>query len=361
MIHFEIKATNKKSRRGILKIKDSVINTPYFMPQSTGLNIKAMFAETVKELGYDMLFCDLYVPLMRIGLDNIFKQGGLNKVTGNDGILFLTSGASGIAASGMAYKAKEDGVDFASYVDGSKHKLSPESCIRISQKFGADIVAGLYEHPINAAGSRKKIGGAVRRTTRWTKRAMEVYASLFSRSGRAGDSCFFAPVTGGSQGDLRLQSATEAAKLSPDGFLQVQAYEGEPRKAWLLAVAASMARLPDDKPAAIFGINSLDELKEAVAIGIDLVGGDFPITDGLQGILYTDEAKGGFIDIKDDKYTEDKGKINPNCPCPACQDFTLAYLHHLFTADELLGPRLAVWHNLCYMRQFMEKLQKDIG
>jgi len=358
MIKFEITQTAEKSRLGVLKIQDKEIKTPCFIPQSTGLNVQAMFADSVKAAGFDMIYADIYRPLLRMGLDSVNQQGGIAKVMGFDGLIFLGSGAGGIASAGSPYKVKEDGVNFSAYTDGSAHKLSPESSIRISRKFKGNIISGLFEEPKNAAGNRKKIGTAVRRTTRWTRRASDIYGHEFHEEAKKGNACFFAPVTGGAQGDLRMQSATEAIKLNPDGFLQLPAYEGEPKKAWFNALQASMSRLPEDKPTALIGVDNTEELYQAVLSGVDMIIADFPIKDGLKGIVYTENAT---IDLNDEKYFADKNPIVKTCDCPACKDYTLSYLHHLFVAGELTGPRLAVWHNLSYVANLMESIRAQIA
>lgn len=358
MIIFEIKQTIEKSRLGTLKIKDKEIATPCFIPQSTGLNVQAMFADSIKQAGFDMIYADIYRPLMRMGLDAIHQQGGLAKMIGFDGLVFLGSGAGQIADMDSPYKVKEDGVNFSSYTDGSAHKLSPESSVRISRKFRGDIISGLFEEPKNAAGSRKKIGTAVRRTTRWSRRASDIYVHEFREEAEKGNAGFFAPVIGGVQGDLRMQSAAEAAKLNPDGFLQLPPYKEEPRKAWLTSLQASMAKLPSDKPAALLGVENIQELYQAVLLGFDMIIADFPIKDGLKGIVYTAD---GLIDVNDEKYFADKNPIIKGCTCPACKDYTLSYLHHLFVAGELLGPRLTVWHNLAYIGKMMSNFRENLA
>ncbi len=358
MIKFEIKQTKEKSRLGVLKLRNKEIQTPCFVPESTGLNIPAMFAPSVKEAGFDIIYADIYRPLLRMGLDSVHEQGGLASVMDYDGLIFLGSGAGGIVDSDSQYKVKEDGVTFAAYTDGSSHKFSPESSVRICKKFKGNVISGLFEEPKNAAGSRKKIGTAVRRTTRWTKRALDIYGHEFHAESEQGNSCFFAPVTGGSQGDLRMQSATEAAKLNPDGFIQLPAYKDEPKKAWFSALQASMARLPAEKPVAVLGVENIQELYQAVLLGCDMIIADFPVKDGLKGIVYT---SGGEIDLHDEKYFADKNPVLKGCTCPACKDFTLSYLHHLFVADELLGPRLAVWHNLAYIAKLMSNFREELS
>lgn len=354
MIKFEIKQTIEKSRLGSLKIGEKEIKTPVFIPKSTGLNVSAMFADSLANIGFDIIYADICRPLLRLGLDNVYKQGGLCSLMGFEGLLFLGSGAEQIAEMSPSYKVKEDGITYSAYTDGSSHKISPESSVRISRKFKGNFISGLFDEPHNAAGSRKKIGSAVRRTTRWTRRAFEVYKSEFYDSNKSGDSCFFAPVTGGAEGDLRMQSAVEAAKFNPDGFLFLPSFKGEPAKAWFSALQAGIARLPASKPAALMGVDSVQDLYKAVVLGFDMIISDFPVKDGMNGFVYTSD---GILDVKDEKYFADKAPVIAGCNCPACLDFSLSYLHHLFVAEELLGPRLAVWHNLAYVSRFMSNIR----
>ena len=344
MITFTVEHKAQKARGATLKIGDTQIATPAFIPESTGLDVKAVFADKIPS---PILYADIYRPMLRPGLD-ILKEVGLKDFIGFKGLLFAGGGASELAklsaAEGTCYKSREEALDYASYIDGSRKKLSPEISIRMQKKMGADIFSGLYDFPSGDSLTRKKIGAAARRSDRWTKRAWDIFKSELS--GKAGaNKAFFAPISGGAMSDIRTQSARFCIGLDTDGFLQTPAFKNEPRKAYMMTLASTTQLLPADKPCAVLGLKNEDEVIEAVRFGADIIIADFPIVDGMRGIIYQGGKK---LNIKDEKFADDK--------TPFAKDYTLAYLHHLFSAGEILGLTLAVENNLAHM----DKLMSDI-
>lgn len=348
MITFTIKHKAQKARGATLKIGDTQIATPAFIPESTGLTLKATFTDKIP---FPILYADIYRPMLRPGLE-VLKEGGLKDFIGFKGLLFTGGGASELAKlaieKGTYYKSREEALDYASYIDGSRKKLSPEVSIRLQKKMGADIFSGLYDFLAGDSLTRKKIGAAERRSERWTRRAWDVFKSeLRGEKGR--DKAFFAPITGGAASDIRTQSARFCIGLDTDGFLQTPAYKNEPRKAYMMTLATTTQLLPADKPCAVLGLKNEAEVIEAVRFGADIIIADFPVIDGMNGIIYKDGEK---LSIKDEKYAADK--------TPFAEDYTLAYLHHLFAAGEILGLTLAVEHNLAYMNKLMSDLRDHI-
>ena len=342
MLKFEIKAKDDKARTGRLKIGGKESITPLFIPQSRGLSVPAMFPDSVKETGIDILFTDTYRLLMRPGLETITKEGGINKFTGWEGIIFSDSGSTGIYSSKVYNKAREEGLFFASYIDGSRHKLTPENSVIIQEQMGSDIITGLYEEAA-LKGNRMKIGKLLRRTARWNRRAREKIASISSKA-------FFGIITGGAYADLRESSVKLTVPLKPEGFLQAPPLPGENRRAWLNAVFSSTMRLPEDKPCGILGLNSVEEILSSISSGIDIIITDIASNKGLSGIALTDS---GEEDMHNKKYFSDSSPLMKGCSCPVCHSYSRSYLHHLTVAGELLGSTLLIWHNLYYINQLV--------
>ncbi|MBR7158733.1 MAG: queuine tRNA-ribosyltransferase family protein [Alphaproteobacteria bacterium] len=350
MLKFEIKAKEDKARTGNIKIGAKEVSTPLFVPQSSGLAVPAMFPESVKESGTEMLFADTYRLLMRSGLDVVKAAGGIKPFTGWQGIVFSDSGSTGVYRTDVYRKAKEEGLFYASYIDGSRHKITPEYSVSVQEKLGSDIILGLYEEA-SLGGNRMKIGKLLRRTARWNRRTKDAFHPK-------GDQAFFGVITGGAYADLRESSLKLTVPLKPDGFLQAPPLPGENRKAWLRAVAASTMLLPEDKPCAVLGLQSIPEILECIASGMDLLISDIAPLKGLSGIALTDS---GEMDFHDNRYFSDSEPLMSGCPCPACRSYTKAYLHHLTVAGELLGSTLLTWHNLVYMNRLFQSVHKAIN
>ncbi len=349
MLQFAIKAKEDKARAGIIKIGDKEVSTPLFIPQTNGLSLPAMFPESVEEAGTEMVFADTYRLLMRPGLDTVLAQGGIKAFTGWSGLVFADSASTGIYKADVYRKAKEEGLFYASYIDGSRHKITPEYSVSVQEKLGADIISGLYEEAA-LNGNRMKIGKLLRRTARWNRRAKD---SFHKKENQA----FFAVITGGAYSDLRESSVKLTVPLKPDGFIQAPPLSGENRKAWLGAVASSTMLLPEDKPCAVLGVQSIAEMLESIALGADLLISDMASAKGLGGIALTDS---GEIDLHNPRYFSDAEPLMKGCKCPACASYTKAYLHHLTVAGELLGSTLLIRHNLVYLNSLILAATKAV-
>ena len=335
MIRFEVKDKDAKARTGIIKSPKGEISTPLFVPQTTSLGVDGVLPATLKEIGVKALFADTYRLAMRVDANKINATfGGLGGYMNWEGLLLTDSGTGGLDDFPVYSKAKEEGVFFASYIDGSRHKITPESSIELQVNLGSDILTGLYERA-DVGGKRKKIGTLLRRTARWNRRARDIAI-------KHKDKLFFATITGGAYSDLRESSIKYTLPLKADGYLQDAPFKGENRKAWLSAVAYSTSLLPEDKPCAVRGIATPAEMLESIRSGIDIIFSSAPIEKAKQGIAFTDE---GEINLAEPVFFDDASIFY--------KQYTKSYIHHLCVAKEILGTMLIAEYNIAYFNNFV--------
>ena len=337
------------ARRGTVKTTRGDIRTPAFMPVGTAATVKAMMPESVRETGADILLGNTYHLMLRPGADRMERLGGLHKFMNWDRPILTDSGGFQVMSLASLRKLTEDGVTFASHVDGSKHLLSPETSMEIQRKLGSDIVMCFDECPALPAG-RGAIEASMRLSMRWAARSREAFGD---RPGHA----LFGIQQGGLEQDLRSESASELNKIGFDGYAIGGLAVGEGQDAMFGVLDYAPRQLPADKPRYLMGVGKPDDLVGAVQRGVDMFDCVLPSRSGRNGQALT---RRGNVNIKNARHADDPRPLDEDCTCPACTKYSRAYLHHVFKANEIICSMLMTWHNLHYYQELMQGMRDAI-
>lgn len=350
-IRFELikEAKDCKARLGKLYTPHGVVETPIFMPVGTRATVKAMTPEEVKGLGAQIILSNTYHLYLRPSHKLIEEAGGLHKFMNWDGPILTDSGGFQVFSLGDLRKIKEEGVEFRSHIDGSKHFISPEKSIEIQNSLGSDIMMCFDEcTPYPATYEYAK--HSMERTTRWAKRCKD-YHKNWDKQG------LFGIVQGGMYKDLREQSARDLVELDFPGYAIGGLSVGEPKELMCELLDFTTPLLPKDKPRYNMGIGTPDYLFESVIRGIDMADCVLPTRIARNGTALTSQGK---IVIRNAKYAKDFTPLDPECDCYACTNYSRAYIRHLFNVDEILGARLTTIHNLYFLIKLMENIRNAI-
>ncbi len=346
---FEVLAMDGAARRGTVKTTRGDIRTPAFMPVGTAATVKAMMPESVRETGADILLGNTYHLMLRPGADRMERLGGLHKFMNWDRPILTDSGGFQVMSLASLRKLTEDGVTFASHVDGSKHLLSPETSMEIQRKLGSDIVMCFDECPALPAG-RGAIEASMRLSMRWAARSREAFGD---RPGHA----LFGIQQGGLEQDLRSESASELNKIGFDGYAIGGLAVGEGQDAMFGVLDYAPGQLPADKPRYLMGVGKPDDLVGAVQRGVDMFDCVLPSRSGRNGQALT---RRGNVNIKNARHADDPRPLDEGCTCPACTKYSRAYLHHVFKANEIICSMLVTWHNMHYYQELMQGMRDAI-
>ncbi len=371
---FTLKTTDNKARRGEVFTAHGSIQTPAFMPVGTQATVKAMKISDVKNSGAEIILGNTYHLMLRPGADLVAQFGGLHKFMGWDGPILTDSGgfqvmslagakmAGGSAAKGDASgatkqiglcKITDDGVEFSSHIDGSKHFLTPEKSMEIQHKLGADITM-IFDECIKFPATHEQTVKAMERSLAWAARSKDAFVN---RDGYG----LFGIVQGGVYQDLRKVSADELVKIGFDGYAIGGLAVGEGQKIMFEVLDYIPDFLPQDKPRYLMGVGKPSDIVGAVARGVDMFDCVIPTRSGRTGQAFVrPEIEGGVINIRNAKYREDKNPLDEKCGCYACKHHSRAYLHHLSKAEEMLGAMLLTEHNLFYYQDLMREIRAAI-
>lgn len=350
-IEFELlkEAKDSKARLGVIHTPHGDIETPIFMPVGTKATVKAMTPEEVKSIGAQIILGNTYHLYLKPGHELIKRAGGLHKFMNWEYPILTDSGGFQVFSLGDLRKITEKGVEFRSHIDGSKHFISPEKSIEIQNALGSDIIMCFDEcTPYPATYEYAK--NSMERTTRWAKRCKDYHTNIENQG-------LFGIVQGGMYKDLREQSAKDLVDLDFPGYAIGGLSVGEPMEMMNDILDFTTPLLPRDKPRYNMGVGTPDYLFESVIRGIDMADCVFPTRIARNGTTLTSQ---GRIVVKNAKYKDDFGKLDPECDCYTCQNYSRAYLRHLFNVDEILGARLATLHNLYFLLKLMENIRKAI-
>ncbi|CAK7022684.1 tRNA guanosine(34) transglycosylase Tgt [Tissierella sp.] len=350
-IRFELlkEAKDSKARLGKLYTPHGVIETPIFMPVGTRATVKAMTPEEVKGLGAQIILSNTYHLYLRPGHKLIEEAGGLHRFMNWDGPILTDSGGFQVFSLGDLRKIKEEGVEFRSHIDGSKHFISPEKSIEIQNSLGSDIMMCFDEcTPYPATYEYAK--HSMERTTRWAKRCKDYHKNWDNQG-------LFGIVQGGIYKDLREQSAKELVELDFPGYAIGGLSVGEPKELMCEILDFTTPLLPKDKPRYNMGVGTPDYLFESIIRGIDMADCVLPTRIARNGTVLTSQGK---LVIRNAKYSRDFTKLDPECDCYACTNYSRAYIRHLFNVDEILGSRLTTIHNLYFLIKLMENIRNAI-
>jgi len=343
-VTYELQHKNGKARAGKVMTPHGEVETPVFMPVGTQATVKTMNPEEVAELGAQIILGNTYHLFLRPGDDLVAKFGGLHKFMNWNKPILTDSGGFQVFSLGAIRKIKEEGVEFRSHIDGSKQFISPEKSINIQNNLGSDIVM-LFDECPPGMSTREYLIPSIERTTRWAKRCIDAHK-------RPEDQGLFAIVQGGIYEDLRDKSMNELMEMdeSFSGYAIGGLAVGEPREDMYRILNHIVEKLPEDKPRYLMGVGEPVDMLEAVESGVDMMDCVQPSRIGRHGTVFT---KYGRLVIKNAAYAEDPRPLDEDCDCYACKNYTRGYIRHLFKANEMLGRKLATYHNLHFLIRMM--------
>lgn len=324
-------------RAGVITTPHGTIETPVFMPVGTQATVKAMSPVELEEVGAQIILANTYHLYLRPGHELIARAGGLHRFMSWNRPILTDSGGFQVYSLGDIREITEDGVRFRSHIDGSYHVFTPERVIEIENALGADI-AMCFDECVAYPSDRSYVERSVRRTTRWAKRCKAAH-------GRK-DQALFGIVQGGVYPDLRKQSALDLAELDFPGYGIGGLSVGEPKSVMYDVLEETVSLLPVDKPRYLMGVGSVDAILEGISRGIDMFDCVLATRIARHGSVMTST---GRIIVRDARFAEDFGPLDPECDCYVCRNFTRAYIRHLLKAGEILGYRLTTYHNLYYL------------
>ena len=362
---FEFKIVHEKgaARTGQFKTPHGTIETPVFMPVGTKGTVKTMKPEELKEIGSQIILANTYHLYLRPGDKNIAKFGGLHKFINWKGPILTDSGGYQVFSLGLGstnkttdklVKIKEDGVEFRSILDGSKHFFTPKKVMEIQHNLGADIIMAFDECP-PALCSKKYAKESMERTHRWAAICKKEHAKLLKKSGKK--QALFPIIQGGMFEDLRLQSTKFMSDLDLPGIAIGGLAVGEPRSTTWKIVDTIIPHLPKNKPRYIMGIGTKQDIIEAIKRGIDMFDCVLPTRLGRHGTAFTST---GNLNLKNESNKLDEKSVDPKCSCYTCKNYTRAYLRHLIMEKEILGIHLLSLHNIYFLHAVVNEEKKKI-
>lgn len=353
MLDFKVIATSTqtRARAGILKTGRGDIPTPVFMPVGTAGTVKAVTPDELKACGASIILGNTYHLYLRPGREVIRLFSGLHRFMNWDGPILTDSGGFQIFSLANISKITENGFDFQSHIDGSRHLITPEDAVSIQTDLGADIIMCLDEcipYPADAKTAEK----ALELTTRWARRCK----TAWEETGR-NENTLFGIVQGGMYPDLRRRSAEALMEIDFPGYAVGGLSVGEPKDLMMTTADATLPLLPPGKPRYVMGVGTPADLVELVGMGADMFDCVMPTRNARNGQLFTSS---GAVNISNARFRYDAGPLDPSCGCTTCAQFSRAYLHHLYRCRELLSYRLNTIHNLYYYLHLMEEMRAAI-
>lgn len=349
-ITFSISATDGLARRGQVGTAHGVIRTPAFMPVGTAATVKGMTPEAVKSTGADIILGNTYHLMLRPGAELVAKLGGLHRFMHWNGPILTDSGGFQVMSLSKLRKLTEKAVTFQSHLDGSSWELSPERAMEIQYLLGSDITMALDEcTPFPATEEQARV--SMELSMRWAQRSKDAF---ITRPGYA----LFGIVQGSVYPPLREQSAAALKAIGFDGYAIGGLAVGEGQELMFSVLDCTMPHLPQDRPRYLMGVGKPDDILGAVMRGVDMFDCVIPTRAGRFARAYTDE---GERNMRNAQYAEDARPLQEGCACPACTHYSRAYLHHLFKAEEMLGPMLLTWHNVHFYQTLMQGIREAIS
>lgn len=349
---FKLLAQDGNARTGEITTSRGIIRTPAFMPVGTAATVKAMFPEHVKATGADIILGNTYHLMLRPGAERVAKLGGLHRFMNWPGPILTDSGGFQVMSLAQLRKITEEGVAFQSHIDGSRHMLTPERSIEIQTLLGADIVMQFDEcTPFPATWDQAS--ASMELSLRWAERSQTAFARMASP-----EQALFGIVQGSVYADLRERSARALVALDFPGYAVGGLAVGEGQTAMLETLERTLQLLPAGKPRYLMGVGTPTDIVRAVARGIDMFDCVMPTRAGRHGHAYTWE---GRLNLRNARHADDVGPLDEASASPAARDYSRAYLHHLFKAEEMLGPMLLSWANIQFYQELMAGARKAIA
>ncbi len=351
---FSIAATDGKARTGAIQMRRGEIRTPAFMPAGTAATVKAMRPAEVRATGADIILGNTYHLMLRPGAERMARLGGLHGFMGWDRPILTDSGGYQVMSLSALTKMSEEGVAFSSHLDGSKHMLSPERSMEIQRLLDSDIVMAFDECTKNGC-THDEAARSMERSMRWAKRSRDGFDAGGDHADRA---ALFGIQQGSLDEGLRKISAEKLIEIGFDGYAVGGLAVGEGQEAMFATLDFAPDMLPQDKPRYLMGVGKPDDIVGAVERGIDMFDCVLPTRSGRNGQAFT---WAGPLNIRNAKFNEDLGPLDPRCGCPVCATWSRAYLHHLVKSGEMLGAMLMTQHNIHFYQELMQGLRDNIA
>ncbi|WP_244552402.1 tRNA guanosine(34) transglycosylase Tgt [Allosphingosinicella indica] len=348
---FSIRATDGAARTGTIAMRRGEIRTPAFMPVGTAATVKAMKPADVRAAGADIILGNTYHLMLRPGAERVAKLGGLHRFMGWDRPILTDSGGYQVMSLSELTKVSEEGVAFASHLDGSRYMLSPERSMEIQTLLGSDIVMA-FDQLVKTTDTADAQQAAMERSTRWARRSRVAFDAL------GNEGALFGIQQGGLDEGWRRASADALIDIGFDGYAVGGLAVGEGQEAMFGCLDFAPGQLPADRPRYLMGVGKPDDIVGAVERGIDMFDCVLPTRSGRTGQAFT---WSGPINIRNAKFAEDAAPIDADCACPVCATWSRAYLHHLVRSGEILGAMLMTEHNISFYQQLMAGLRDAIA
>ncbi|MHA2609555.1 MAG: tRNA guanosine(34) transglycosylase Tgt [bacterium JZ-2024 1] len=348
---FQLKKEKGKMRIGVLRTQHGEILTPAFMPVGTYGTVKAIFPKDLSEMGFRLLLANTLHLYLRPGKEIIQSVGNLHRFFGWSHSLLTDSGGFQILSMSRLTSITDEGMKFRSHRDGSLHFLTPEEVVEFQEDIGADIIMPL-DHPSPYPSAPAVEKSCMIRTIHWLKRSIRAKKNPFT--------LLFGIIQGGMDPALRREAAERTVQMSDslDGFAIGGLSVGEDKeKTWEL-LATILEVLPPDKPRYLMGMGLPEDMEKAVRMGIDLMDCVLPTRMARNGVAFTSEGK---VNLKNSQWKKDPRPLDTHCACYTCQNFSRAYLRHLFLSSEILSPMLLTLHNLTFYSALLKNLQKELS
>ncbi|MGA9582334.1 MAG: tRNA guanosine(34) transglycosylase Tgt [Allosphingosinicella sp.] len=350
---FTIAATDGAARAGTIAMRRGEIRTPAFMPVGTAATVKAMKPADVRSAGADIILGNTYHLMLRPGAERVARLGGLHAFMGWERPILTDSGGYQVMSLSELAKVTEEGVAFRSHLDGSRHMISPERSIEIQRLLGSDIVMA-FDQLVPTTSTRDAQAAAMERSMRWARRSREAFDS---GEAHAAGSALFGIQQGALDEGLRRASAEALTDIGFDGYAVGGLAVGEGQEAMFGCLDFAPGLLPADRPRYLMGVGKPDDIVGAVERGIDMFDCVLPTRSGRTGQAFT---RAGPINIRNARFAEDRGPLDPACSCPVCGAWSRAYLHHLVRSGEILGAMLMTEHNIRFYQGLMIDLRKAV-
>lgn len=348
-LQFDITAhdPNSHARTGILRLAHGEVETPVFMPVGTQGTVKSLTQEELEHLDLRIILCNTYHLYLRPGHECVARAGGLHRFISWERCILTDSGGFQVFSLQGLRQVYEDGVEFRSHIDGSRHLFTPERAIQIQHALGADIIMAFDECPPNPC-SWQQAKEAVERTHRWALRCVEAHNT---------SQALFGIVQGSVYPDLREYSAQFISEAGFSGIAIGGVAVGETKEQVHEIVALTTPLLPQEKIRYLMGVGEPDDILQAVACGVDMFDCVLPTRLARHAAMIT---RRGRVNLRNARFADEFGPVDPDCDCPVCARYSAAYIRHLFTAREILAIRLATYHNLYFYQRFMKDIRQAI-
>jgi len=346
-LSFEVTARDGRARAGVVTTRRGSYLTPTFMPVGTRGAVRTLTSDDLAGLGVQVVLANTYHLMLRPGAELVARRGGLHRFARWDGHLLTDSG--GFQVFSLQPRVDDEGVTFRSTYDGSIHRLTPEGAVQVQELLGADIQMAL-DVCTRLPAPAPVVRVALERTLVWAARARDAH--------RRDDQALFGICQGGTDVDLRAESARRTVELGFDGYGIGGLSVGEPRAEMLPALDAAVAELPEDRPRYLMGVGDPLSLVDGVARGVDQFDCVLPTRLGRHGTVLT---HAGRLSLKRADHAEDDSPLDPACACGVCARWSRAYLRHLLTVDDPVAGRLVTLHNLAWITELMGRIRESVG